>query len=114
MMRLVPVPWSRRVWALPFPTMLCWPAEMHGQRRHKTPVDGVQQMQKQVRRLLPGCSLVLVVDSGFAAVLLAVAYVTIQMVMVSHVRREAALYHRPEPQLSGKCGLIPLKGKRQA
>src|ERR687888_641167 len=27
MMLLVPVPWSRRVWALPFLTALCWPAE---------------------------------------------------------------------------------------
>ena len=25
MMLLVPVPWSRRVWALPFLTALCWP-----------------------------------------------------------------------------------------
>jgi len=32
LMLLVPVPWSRRVWALPFLTALCWPAK---QRRRQ-------------------------------------------------------------------------------
>jgi hypothetical protein len=64
MMRLVPVPWSRRVWALPFLTALCWPAEKATRRRHKTSVDGVQQMMQQVRRWLPGRRLVLVVDEN--------------------------------------------------
>src|SRR4029434_6607043 len=50
MMLLVPVPWSRRVWALPFLTALCWPKHKRGTRRHKTSVDWVRQMMKQVRR----------------------------------------------------------------
>jgi hypothetical protein len=54
MMLLVPVPWSRRGWALPFLTALCWPETLHGPRRHKTSVDCVRQMIKQVRRWLPG------------------------------------------------------------
>src|SRR5918998_4899991 len=53
MMLLVPVPWSRRVWALPFLTALGWPAEKHGRRKHKTSVDWVRQMMRQVRRWLP-------------------------------------------------------------
>jgi DDE superfamily endonuclease len=36
MMLLVPVPWSRRLWALPFLTALCWPANQPGQRRHNS------------------------------------------------------------------------------
>jgi hypothetical protein len=36
MMLLVPVPWARRVWALPFLTALCWPGEQVKRRRHKT------------------------------------------------------------------------------
>jgi hypothetical protein len=39
MMLLVPVPWSRRVWALPLLTALCWPAEQSTRRRHKISVD---------------------------------------------------------------------------
>jgi DDE superfamily endonuclease len=113
MMLLVPVPWSRRVWALPFLTALCWPAEQSTRRRHKTSVDWVRQMMKQVRRWLPGRRLVWVVDGGFAAVSLALACVKSQVVMVSRLRWDAALYHPPGPQPPGKRGPKPTKGKRQ-
>jgi DDE superfamily endonuclease len=113
MMLLIPVPWSRRVWALPFLTALCWPKEPSQRRRHKTSVAWVRQMIKQVRRWLPGHRLVLVVDGGFAAVSLALACVKTRVVMVSRLRWDAALFHRPEPQPSGKRGPKPLKGKRQ-
>jgi DDE superfamily endonuclease len=83
MMLLVPVPWNRRVWALPFLTAWCWPAAQSRRQRHKTSVDGVRQMMKHVRRWLPARRLVLVVDGGFAAVSLAFACVKSQVVMVS-------------------------------
>jgi DDE superfamily endonuclease len=104
MMLLVSVPWSRRVWALPFLTALCWPAEKSRQRRHKTSVDWVRQMMKQVRRWLPGRRLVLVVDGGFAAVALALACVKNKVVMVSRLRWDTTLYHPPNPRPPGKCG----------
>ena len=113
MMLLVPVPWSRRVWALPFLTALCWPAEQSTRRRHKTRVDWVRQMMKPVRRWLPGRRLVLVVDGGFAAVSLALACVTNHVTMVSRLRWDAALYHPPEPQPPGTRGPKPTKGQRQ-
>ena len=113
MMLLVPVPWSQRLWALPFLTALCWPEKPRGPRRHKTSVDWVRQMMQQVRRWLPGRRLVLVVDGGFAAVSLALACVTNKVVMVSRLRWDAALYHPPGPQPPGKRGPKPTKGKRQ-
>src|SRR5919109_3591263 len=113
MMLLVPVPWSRRVWALPFLTALCWPADKGGRRRHKTSIDWVRQMMPQVRRWWPGRRLVLVVDGGFAAVSLALACVKHRVAMVSRLRGNAALYHPPGPQPPGKRGRKPLKGKRQ-
>jgi DDE superfamily endonuclease len=113
MMLLVSVPWSRRGWALPFLTVLCWPAEKHSRRRHKTSVDWVRQMMKQVRRWLPNRRPVLVVDGGFAAVVLALACVRNRVAMVSRLRWDAALYHPPGPQPRGKRGPKPLKGKRQ-
>jgi DDE superfamily endonuclease len=113
MMLLVPVPWARRVWALPFLTALCRPVEQAKPRRHKTSVDWVRQMMQQVRRWLPGRPLVLVVDGGFAAVSLARACVKSQVTMVSRLRWDAALYHRPAPHPPGKRGPKPLKGKRQ-
>jgi hypothetical protein len=113
MMLLVPVPWSRRGWALPFLTALCRPAEQSTRRRHKTSVDWVRQMMKQVRRWLPGRQVVLVVDGGFAAVSLALACVTYHVTMVSRLRWDAALYHPPGPQPPGKRGPKPTKGQRQ-
>src|SRR5919198_289981 len=113
MMLLVPVPWSRRVWAVPFFTALCWPAKKGTRQRHKTSVDWVRQMSKQVRRWQPGRRLVLVVDGGFAAVSLALACVKRQVDMVSRLRWDAALDHQPEPQLPGKRGRKPSKGPRQ-
>jgi hypothetical protein len=83
MMLLVAVPWSRRVWALPFLTSLCWPAEQGRRRRHKTSIDWVRHMMQQVRRWLPGRRLVLVVDGGFAAVSLVLACLKKQVAMVS-------------------------------
>ena len=113
MMLLVPVPWSRRVWALPFLTALWWPAEQAIRHRHKTSVDWVRQMMKQARRWLPGRRLVLVVDGGFAAVSLALACVKSKVIMVSRLRWDAALYHPPGPQPPSKRGPKPTKGKRQ-
>jgi DDE superfamily endonuclease len=94
-------------------TVLCWPAAKRGPRRHKTSIDWVRQMMQQVRRWLPRRRIVLVVDGGFTAVSLALACVTHQVVMVSRLRWDAALYHRPGPQPSGKRGPKPTKGKRQ-
>jgi hypothetical protein len=91
MMLLVPVPWSRRGWALPFLTALCWPETKRGPRRHKTSIDWVRQMVQQVRRWLPDRRLVLVVDGGFAAVSLALACVKHRVAMVSRLRWDAAL-----------------------
>jgi DDE superfamily endonuclease len=98
---------------LPFLTALCRPAEKHSRRRHKTSIDWVRQMMQQVRRWLPGRRLVLVVDGGFAAVLLALACVKSRVVMVSRLRWDAAPYHPPGWQPQGKRGPKPTKGKRQ-
>lgn len=131
MMALIPVPWSKRVWALPFLTVMCWPKEKaeKGKKknrsrkktekevkpnRHKTSVDIVRQMMKQVSRWLPQRMIVLVVDGGFAAVSLALACVgRPNVVMVSRMRMDAALYHKPGKQPEGKRGRKPLKGKRR-
>lgn len=113
MMLLVPVPWSGRVWAFPFLTALCWPAKKQGRRRHKTNIDWVRQMMRQVRRWLPARQLVLVVDGGFAAVSLALACVKSRVAMVSRLRWDAALYHPPGPRPPGQRGPKPAKGPRQ-
>ncbi len=113
MMVLVPLPWARRGWALPFLTVLGWPEGKRQKRRHKTSVDWVRQMMKQVRRWLPERLLGLVVDGGFAAVALALACEESHVVMVARLRLDAALYHPPGPQPPGKRGPKPRTGQRQ-
>jgi hypothetical protein len=67
-----------------------------------------------VRRWLPGQRLVLIVDGGFSAVSLALAYLRSQVAMASRLRWDAALYHRPGPHPQGTRGPTPVKGKRQS
>jgi hypothetical protein len=113
MMLLVPVPWARRVWALPLLTALCRPAQQQDERRHTTSVDWVRHVMKHVRRWLPGRRLVWVVAGGFAAVSLALACAKHHVAMVSRVRWDAARSHPPGPQPPGTRGPKPTKGKRQ-
>lgn len=146
MQLLVSVPWSDRVWGLPFLTALCAPPEKatatdSGQpstekkkkkqkkqtpRRtqkkytyrdasgHKTSLDWIRQMIKQVRRWWPQHPLVLIVDGGLASLGLGWSCVAIEATMVSRLRWDAALYHQPpKRQPKGKRGPQPKKGKRQ-
>src|SRR3990170_7228863 len=62
MMLLVPIPWTGRVWALPFMTVLA-PSERYDVgrgRKHKKLTDLARQMSAamQVRRWLPGREIV--------------------------------------------------------
>jgi DDE superfamily endonuclease len=113
MMVLVQLPWSQRVHALPFLTVLCWPKSTPRQRAHKTAVDCVQQRVLQVRRWFPERSIVLVLDGGFAAVKLARACRRHRVVMVCRLRLDAGLYEPPSTQPAGKRGPKPKKGRRQ-
>lgn len=115
---LVPVPWSSRVWALPFLTVLAPSAKTNqaNGKRHKTSIDWIGQMIGQVRRWLPERQLVLVVDGGLAAIKLGqrcLGYAN-PVTYVSRLRLDAALYDWPGPQPKGKRGPKPKKGVRQA
>jgi hypothetical protein len=113
LMVLVPVPWSRRVWALPFLTTLSWPEGTGRRPTHKTSIDWARQMVVQVRRWLPERELTLVLDGGFAAVELAHACRRHRVTLICRLRLDAALYHPPEPQPPSKRGPKPKKGRRQ-
>jgi hypothetical protein len=142
MQLLVPVPWSDRVWGLPFLTALCAPPEKapttdsgasskkkkkkkmprRTQKKytyrdasgHKTSLDWIRQMIKQVHRWLPQHPLVLIVDGGLASFSLGWSCVALKATMVSRLRWDAALYHPPpQRQPPGKRGPKPKKGKRQ-
>jgi hypothetical protein len=117
LMVLVPVPWSRRAWALPFLTVLAPSAKTNAAngKRHKTSLDWIGQMIRLVRRWQPTRAIVLVVDGGLAAVKLGlICSPTVHsLTYVSRLRLDAALYDPPAPQPQSKRGAKPKKGKRQ-
>jgi len=117
MMLIVPVPWSSRVWALPFLTVLA-PSEAVNQangKRHKTSIDWIMQMVCAVRRWQPKVTLVLVTDGGLCAIKLGLrcAGLANPVTWISRIRLDAAFYDWPGPQSDRKSGPKPKKGERQ-
>ena len=118
MMLLVPLPWSTRVWALPFLTVLA-PSQKTNRangKRHKTSIDWLGQMIATVRRWVPTRPIVLIVDGGLAAVKLGLrcARLAVPVTYVSRLRLDAVLHDPPPAAVAGKRGPKPKKGKRQA
>jgi DDE superfamily endonuclease len=117
MMLLVVVPWSTRVWALPFLTVLA-PSEKTNRanrKRHKTSIDWIGQMIRIVRRWMPDRAIVLIVDGGLAAVKLGLrcCRLALPVTYVSRLRLDAALYDAPLMCAASKRGPKPKKGARQ-
>jgi hypothetical protein len=117
MMLLAPIPWAKRVWALPFLTVLAPSERYHQERtvRHKTVSDWARQMIKQVRRWLPERVIVVVADSSYAVLelLAAAAALPTRVSMITRLRLDAGLYEPAGPREPGKMGAPCKKGKRQ-
>jgi hypothetical protein len=115
-MLLTPVAWAKRVWALPFMTVLCPSERFYTQRGrcHQTLLERAWQIVRLVRRWLPGREVVFVADSSFAALewLALVAHLP-QVSVITRLRLDAALYDPPPPRAPGQRGRPRLKGKRR-
>lgn len=116
LMLLVPLPWAKRTWALPFLTVLA-PSQRYyaGRKRaHKKLTDWARQMVLQLRRWLPGRALVIVADSSFAVISLLwrVRQLAQPICMVVRFRLDAALYEPAPPRQPHQRGRPRLKGKR--
>ena len=116
MMLLVRVPWAKRIWSLPFLTVLA-PSERYYEsspRRHKKLTDWARQMGRQVRRWLPKRKLILVADSSYAALELlhSLSSLPEPVYMVTQLRLDAALYEPAPPSKPGTIGRPRKKGKR--
>ena len=115
LMLLAPVPWAKRVWALPFLTVLA-PSERYYQgkgRKHKKLTEWARQLVLQARRWLPKRLLVVVADSGFAVIelLWQLRQLKNPICMITRLRLDAALYE-PAPTTPAKRGRPRKKGKR--
>jgi hypothetical protein len=114
LMLLVTAPWAGRVWALPFLTALA-PSERYSRehgRRHKKLTDRARQLVLQARRWLPHRPLILVADSGFAALELLAALARHGVTCVTRLRLDAALYGPAPPRRPGAVGRPRTRGPR--
>ena len=115
LMLLAPIPWAKRVWALPFLTVLA-PSERYYNgkvRKHKKLTEWARQMVWQARRWLPKRFLVVVADSSFAVIelLWQLRQLKNPICMITRFRMDAALYEPAQPA-PGKMGRPRKKGQR--
>src|SRR3989304_1728818 len=106
LMLLAPIPWAKRVWALPFLTVLA-PSERYYEnkvRGHKKLTDWARQMLFQARRWLPGRRLVVVADASFAVIgfLWHMTQLPNPICMITRFRLDAALYGPAPPRKAGQ------------
>jgi hypothetical protein len=88
LMLLVPIPWSHRIWALPFLTLLC-PSEryyQHYRRTHRSLTERARQLLRLVRRWLPTRPIVVVADQSFSALELLAAVTGDRFSIVTRLR----------------------------
>ena len=114
LMLLAPIPWAGRVWALPFLTPLC-PSERYYRgygRRHRLLTERARQVLRTVQRWQPTRPLVVVADSGFAALELLAAVTNHALSVVTRLRLDAALYEPAPPRLASHRGRPRKKGPR--
>ena len=114
LMLVVPIPWARRYWALPFCSALT-PSRNYYLRRRRQPcklADRARQILLMVRRWLPDRDIVVVADNSFAVVEL-LAAVRQKVCVVTRLRLDAVLYEPAPPRQPHTIGRPPLKGPRQ-
>ncbi len=114
---LVPVPWSRRPWALPF-TVVPGLSEATCTKWHKpyrSVVGWAMLMLEKVRRWQPQREITLIADGTYAAIALVQKCQRFKrpITLISRLRTDAKLHDAPAPQPKSKAGPKPKKGARQ-
>jgi hypothetical protein len=116
LMLLAPIPWAKRVWALPFLTVLS-PSERYYQKLGRLPkklTEWGAWMVLQVHHWLPDRRLVVVADASFAVIelLWRLSQRANPICMITRFRLDAALYEPAPKAKTGKRGRPRVKGKR--
>ncbi len=116
LMLVVPIPWAKRVWALPFLTVLAPSERYYRGKRHapKKLTAWAQQAVLQVRRWLPTRDVVIVADSSFAVISLLARLRRLPkpVCMITRFRLDAGLYEPAPPRKAHQPGRTRVKGKR--
>ena len=110
---IVPLPWSKRPWALPFLTVLAPSKKCNEERNrnHRTIVGWTIVMVKLVTRWLKR-SWILVGDGAYACIELGHQCNHSGVALISRLRLDVNLYEFPEPPPKGNRGRKPIKGKK--
>ena len=113
MMLLVPLPWSKRPWALPFLTVLAASkrANKARGRAHRTTIDWTCVMVRLVTRWIKR-AWILIGDGAYACIELGHQCNDRGVTLVSRLRLDANLYEAPLPVPAGRRGRKPVKGAR--
>ena len=102
----VKLPWSRRVWALPFLSVLMTTPKVsqHLGRRHKTSTRHTIQMLKWLRHTLPKRAIKLIGDGAYSVIELGLACQKYQVSLIAPLRLDARLFEAaPERGASTKA-----------
>jgi hypothetical protein len=107
-------PFSERVFALPFMTVLepSIKSDQFRNKRHKTTLEWTIQMLIQVVRWLGDVPIILVGDGGFACGKLAWRCLKLKICLVSRLKMNARLYDIPSERSSKKRGRRKIKGSK--
>jgi DDE superfamily endonuclease len=113
---LAPIPWTSRVWALPFLSALAYSeryAKEQG-KRHKKLTEWAWQLLLLVRRWYPERKIVAVADAGYASLKLLDRCRRLRnpITFITRLRLDAALYKPAPPRRPGQMGRPRLKGER--
>lgn len=109
---IVPLPWCKRLWALPFFSALA-PSKKSNEksgRRHKSSLDWTRQMVKVVSRWLKR-RWILLGDGAYACMDLAITCEQLNVTLISRLRLDAQLFEFAVPEKK-KWGRKPIKGER--
>jgi hypothetical protein len=113
---LAEVPWSSRVWALPFLSALAYSERYANEcgKRHKPLTEWAGQLLLLVRRWHPGRKIVAIADAGYASLKLLdrCCRLSEPITFITRLRLDAALYEPPSPRKPGQKGRPRLKGER--
>ena len=113
---LAEIPWARRVWALPFLSVLAY-SERYAKecgKRHKPLTEWAFQLLLLVRRWYPEREIVAVADGGYASLKLLdrCRRLSNPITFITRLRLDAALYEPPAPRCPGQIGRPRIKGER--
>src|SRR5215211_6877799 len=113
---LAEVPWTRRVWALPFLSALA-PSERYCQergKRHKKITEWAWQLLLVLRRWYPQREIVAVADRAYASLKLLdqCRKLSNPITFITRLRLDAALYEPAPPRRPHQIGRPRIKGER--